>query len=409
MYSDWVSLTDCAPVPESVNVLQAFPTSIGKAVVQSVLKPLAELSNSQSESASLLTTPDQIQWTMQVVGYGLTMPLSEQVLMEKCIEVYDDWLSALYSPRKSVPIPVQEDPNHYAQIIFKQLYQLFVPRKKLTDAVFLDNHTILCKRVLQITHSIIMRPNTSLSRDTWTALFASLLNAGDLILSPPSYPNCLGGLLSESLIHVLFEAWLKSCVDCFPAPNLWKSLRDLCSRWRHYRSVVERWNKLMYSLTYHVIAHLYSPKYLSHLSASLPEQDSSFRRVVSELPRDALVQCWFRMLHTLGNPVEISYPNWVASQPAFQKTNAAPANYNCLTELPQIFLEAMRGVASLVYLFLRRGIPREEKQPSESSHSSTPPPTRQSPLPPRKNSRDGKGMLQTGMWIYSGTPRKGHP
>ena len=406
MYSEWVSLTDCAPTAENLNVLQTFPVSVGREVVQSVLRPLAELGNSRLEVNSSLTTAEQIQWTMQVVGYGLTLPLSHQALIEKCIDVYDDWLSALYSPRKSVPRPVQQDPDHYAQIIFKQFYQLFVPRKKLTEGVFIENHIFLCKRVLQSTHSIVMRPDARLSRDTWTALFTSLLKSGDVILSPPHSPGCLGGLLCESLIHVLFEAWLKSCVDCFPPPNLWKSLREACSSWRHHRSVIERWNKLMYSLTYHVISHLYSPKYLSNHSAGLPEEDVNFRRIVTELPKDALVQCWFRMLHTLDNPVEIAYPNWIANQPAFQKVISTQADHSCLSELSQIFLEAMRGVAALVYLFLRCGLPGEEKQLSEGSYPSTPTPAHPSPHVRQKDSR-GTPLAATGMCNF-GCKLKGH-
>ena len=82
MYSEWVSPTEAIqtdPPPE--NVLQTFPVPVGKDVVQSVLRPLSQLSTSRSsEVSSLLHTPEQVQWTMQVIGFGLTLPLTEQLV-----------------------------------------------------------------------------------------------------------------------------------------------------------------------------------------------------------------------------------------------------------------------------------------------------------------------------------------
>ena len=403
MYSEWVSPTEAIqtdPPPE--NVLQTFPVPVGKDVVQSVLKPLSQLSTSRSsEVSSLLHTPEQVQWTMQVIGYGLTLPLTEQLLIQQCVDVYDEWLSALYAPRKSVPPPIVEEPDSYVQTIFEQFCYLFAPRTKLNEAVFMEPHVFLCRRVLQITHTIVRKQNLKMSRETWNALFRYLLRVSDILLAPPIDPafNSLGSILSEKLVHVLFEGWLNSCVSCFPTPNLWKSLRELCCNWRHHRHVVDQWNKLTFSLTLHVIAHLYTPQYLSNLT-TLPEEDVDFKHILADMPSDALVQCWFRMLHTLGNPVEISYPDVIANSPAFQK---AAANFeerklkpitSCLTDLPWIFYEAMKGVATLVYLFLGQELPREEKAPSESSVPSTPiPGPRHSPLIRRRDSKDKDGRL----------------
>lgn len=395
MYSEWISLTEgiqATSTPD--NVLQTFPTTVGQDVVQSVLKPLYDLST-KPESRSSLVTSEQVHWTMQVVGHGLTLPLTEHGLIQTCIQVYDDWLSALYFPKLSVPDPIVKDPNHYAQIIFKQFFQLFKPR--VTDPILLDFHINLCKKVLQITHLIARKQETKLSRETWKALFNYLLKVSDLLLSPPTEPSSLGSVLCELLIHVLFESWLRACIDCFPTPNLWKSLRELCSNWRHHYSVVEQWNKLTYSLTLHTINHLYMPKYLAQLG-SLPEEDGDFREILKEMPSATLVQCWFRLLHTLGNPVELSYPQKIASSPAFQKALAksgpsAQEAHPCLNYLPRTFLEAMKGVASLVYLFLGQDIPREESRaPSEASTPSTPILTRHSPLTRRRDSKEGREM-----------------
>jgi hypothetical protein len=65
---------------------------------------------------------------LQVLCYGLSLPLSENETIKDCVNVYCEWLSALTSPKLSVPKPVTEDPNPYAQDMLHHLLNLFVPR-----------------------------------------------------------------------------------------------------------------------------------------------------------------------------------------------------------------------------------------------------------------------------------------
>ena len=391
MYADWESLADDVQNETSPNnVLNSFPSTVGKDVVQSIMKPLVDNSTSQSRAAvnGPLSTSEQVHWTMQVIGHGFTLPLTEHNLIASCIDVYDVWLSSLHTPKSSVPTPVLEDPDHYAQIIFEQFSQLFMPRQQDTHqgvgvsasgSVHLSttshNHAVLCKRVLQVTHLVIRMANTKFSRETWQALFKYLLKILDVLLSPPPEPNGLGVTLCSSLIHVLFEAWLCACIACFPSPSLWKTLRELCCNWLHHHNVVQQWNKVIYSLTLRVIKHLYTPQYLSSVQSSLPKEDKDFKVILDGMPSDVLVQCWFRMLHTIGNPAEVSYPSRMLNSPAFKKAiDEFKANLHkhkhhhqptspveeCLKGLPEIFREAMAGVATLVYLFLAQGLPSRE-------------------------------------------------
>lgn len=408
MYSEWVSLTDTIQkrTPPD-NVLHVFPPSVGRDVVLSVVRPLVDVLQSRGEAAnavesvSSLYTREQVEWTMQVVGHGLSLPLSCHHLITACIDVYEDWLSALFTPRHSVPAPVVKDPGSYAIIIFNHFCQLFVPRSRSVDpqtAAAVDPHHThfnLCRRALQITHSILVRPCPKLSQETWQAISRHLLTVADTLLSPPVEIArfSLGSMLSDLLVHVLFEAWLRACVMFFPPPGLWKSLRELCHHWRHHPSLAEQWGKLMSSLTLPLLRHLYSPGYLAHLR-NLPEEDVDYAQILQGVQPSALVQCWYRMLHTLGNPVEVSYPAVFAALPAFQKaaSEAVDRPVACLAELPQIFHEVMRNVARLVYLFLGQDPLRDEVYPpSESSAPSTPVPHRPSPLGlRRKDSRENR-------------------
>ena len=130
-------------------------------------------------------------------------------------------------------------------------------------------------------HTTIVDPTSHLSRDTWVALFKHLLRVSNAVLSPPAAEVSLGRSLCDTLVHVLFEGWLRACVDCFPTPYLWKSLRELCCRWRHHPNLVEQWNRVTFSLTQRVVMLLYSPKHLAGLSC-LPEEDKDFKQVTVE-------------------------------------------------------------------------------------------------------------------------------
>ena len=261
MYSEWVSLTESLRSEDTPDtVLRKFPPQIGREVVQSILKPLTELSNATTvknidpnapptRPVSNLTTKDEVLWTMQVIGYGLTLPLTERALIAACLEVYDGWLSAVFQPKKSLPPPIVEEPGPYTQIIFKQFCYVFEPRFEMYSLVAaahhghanllaqMSNHAVLCDRVLQITHHLIRHKGTKLSMESWNALLEYLLKVLDVSLSPPSDVTGLGPMLCDKLIHVLFEAWLRSCCESFPSPALWKSLRELCCCWRHHPKV----------------------------------------------------------------------------------------------------------------------------------------------------------------------------
>lgn len=379
MYSEWSSLVDAIKDEGSLNkALNAYPAHAGKDVVNIVLKSLTDPPRAKDLPVSLITH-DQVKWTMDVISYGLTLPLSEHKLMHLCVDVYDSWLSAIHEPKKSVPKPVKETPDIYVQTIFQQLSEVFTPRRELVGSVgvilssstvqlHLDNQAVLCKRVLSIFHQAITDSRTKMSRETWDCLLLCLLRTNHIILSPPPEPNSIAANLKAMPVHVLFEAWLRASSTCFPRPQLWKSLHELCCQWRHHGILANQWTRLSYTLTYQVITNLYTSDYLSDILPSNSRLDLDFRRLIAEMPYDVLVQCWYRMLHTLGNPVELSYPHILARLPAFQehglegdgqlqRSKQQPhATQSHLAALPRIYHELMRGVATLVYLFLGQDV-----------------------------------------------------
>ncbi|XP_014675290.1 PREDICTED: ral GTPase-activating protein subunit beta-like [Priapulus caudatus] len=131
MYSEWSALEEV--IGENMgqcSVLQNFPSVIGRDVSCSVVKSLARhLSiNAADCQASTLVTDKQVLWTMEVLWHGLSLQMAEYETINDCVNVYCEWLTAMTTPRNSVPIPVLEDPNAYTQTIIRHFYSLFVPR-----------------------------------------------------------------------------------------------------------------------------------------------------------------------------------------------------------------------------------------------------------------------------------------
>lgn len=74
---------------------------------------------------------------MEVIRYGLSLPLTEQDALRDCVTVYCEWLSALLpnnttsssiSNTPPIPTPVLNEPERYARRIIEHLHNLFVPR-----------------------------------------------------------------------------------------------------------------------------------------------------------------------------------------------------------------------------------------------------------------------------------------
>ena len=128
----------------------------------------------------------------------------------------------------------------------------------------------------------------------------------------------------------------------------------------------------MHSLTIKVISSLYGTKHLS-VMAPLPKENLEFQSFIKDLPNDGAVQCWFRMLHTLGNPTDLLYSNLITNTPDFMKfiqssetTPSSDAVQKCIGQLPLIFESLMKGVSLQVNLFLGRSVATVETQPKVS-------------------------------------------
>uniref|UniRef100_A0A8C5TZB7 Ral GTPase-activating protein subunit beta n=1 Tax=Malurus cyaneus samueli TaxID=2593467 RepID=A0A8C5TZB7_9PASS len=360
MYSEWRSLHLVIQNDQgNTSVLHSYPENVGREVANAVVRPLGQaLITSSVGSESLLKTDKEVKWTMEVVCYGLTLPLDGDTV-KYCVDVYTDWIMALVLPKDSIPLPVIKEPNLYVQSILKHLQNLFVPRPDPGSS-----QIRLCLQVLKAVQKLA-HESTIMARETWEVLLLFLLQINDTLLAAPTVQGGIAENLAEKLIGVLFEVWLLACTRCFPTPPYWKTAKEMVANWRHHPAVVEQWSKVICALTSRLLRFTYGPSFPPF---KIPDEDAGL--IPLEMDNECVAQTWFRFLHMLSNPVDLSNPAIISSTPKFQEQflNVSGMTqelnqYPCLKHLPQIFFRAMRGISCLVDAFLGISRPRSDSAP----------------------------------------------
>lgn len=364
MYSEWASLSSLIQQgsEDSQSVLEKFSPGVGREVALSIVRQLAaNLGIAQAAEPSSLNNDREIQWCMEVICYGLSLPLNEHDTVRDCVNVYCEWLSALYSsPKISVPRPIIEDSNFYARKIISHFHNLFVPRRgevwpflyQDLGADTINRQAVLCHRVLRTLQQVARGPAT-LERETWESLLLFLIGINDALLAPPAVREDAGEQLCERVLGVLLEVWLVACEKNFPSPPLWKTLRESCLRWRHRLALIEQWNRVCLALTARLLQIMYGPMFPE---LKISEEDSQL--VPHTMTNEAVSQAWYRLLRTVGDPIDLCRPAVISQTQAFLRYAIAspnvvdPCQHPCLQALPQIFLKAIKGIAGQVDAFL---------------------------------------------------------
>lgn len=76
------------------------------------------------------------------------------------------------------------------------------------------------------------------------------------------------------------------------------------------------------------------------------------------MSNDCIAQTWYRFVRMIGSPSALCCPQVISHTPQFMQyvllrdDSIEPYQHPCLLVLPQIFLKAMKGIASQVDAFL---------------------------------------------------------
>lgn len=96
--------------------------------------------------------------------------------------------------------------------------------------------------------------------------------------------------------------------------------------------------------------------FLLYLQQTLVEDDAQL--IPAGMTNDCIAQTWYRFLRTIGSPIALCSPQVISKTPQFMQWVVSRADgvetfhHPCLLQLPQIFLKAIKGIASQVDAFL---------------------------------------------------------
>ncbi|XP_058057907.1 probable Rho GTPase-activating protein CG5521 [Anopheles bellator] len=114
----------------------------------------------------------------------------------------------------------------------------------------LDEQTDICKRVLNIYRTMVMK--TRMEAKTWEQLLLVLLQVTAVILqnSPPNAKrNNLGGRLAQPIFQTLIVTWIRAHTNVPVNPGLWDRFLKVLSSLTHREELIVEWDKTMQTLT----------------------------------------------------------------------------------------------------------------------------------------------------------------
>ncbi|KAG9508632.1 Ral GTPase-activating protein subunit beta [Fragariocoptes setiger] len=327
-----------------------------------------------------LDTDRDVNWLMEIIGYGLSMPFSltgEQDSVKDCCTIYCEWLTSALLPyqtdnkdaryqqlSKLVPGPIRANPNRYARKMLSHLYNVFLPRHipstlaaqgsdqyqaQILTAV--ARQAVLCHRVLRTIETISQNPSNLMDTDTWDHLLAFLLTINDKLLSSPTESDDIGTQMCDRILGALFDIVLLVCSKSLPSPSFWKTFHQMSLNWRHHASLVDHWRRVTLLLARRLVnscpkqstafdiqaidkldessskSRAHSSTIVESSSYSTSNNNNSNNQtslvsphvdaVINDMSFDVALRVWSRFLHLCGNPVDLANPDIISRTDEF--------------------------------------------------------------------------------------------
>ncbi|KAJ1561616.1 hypothetical protein HK405_003368 [Cladochytrium tenue] len=238
-------------VVAETGVAQQFPLSVQRRLISETAHCLTPASTLVTDPAALLSSPSHVQWAMELIGLGFSLPIEDADTISDCIAVYTAWLldpakrpwalrdqsgsefeqivwQVVTSAFRSEEVGTK---NSLFQRIFMHLSLLFEHRKPMGQAdqtaspldprrdslgscrpsSTLEVQVELCNRVLALILQAVNFLAPRFSPATWSTTLRVVLSIADVLLceppaactvlepcampSIPSTPNPLAGLV----------------------------------------------------------------------------------------------------------------------------------------------------------------------------------------------------------------------
>lgn len=144
----------------------------------------------------------------------------------------------------------------------------------------LDEQTEVCKRVLNIYRTMVMK--TKMEPRTWEQLLLVLLQVTSIILTQatPNSKKNLGGRLAQPIFQTLIVTWIRAHTNVYVNPNMWDKFLKVLSSLTHREELIVEWDKTMQTLTRVMARQVYNLNLLDLPLDRLAEQKGKRRRVM---------------------------------------------------------------------------------------------------------------------------------
>ncbi|CRL05977.1 CLUMA_CG018909, isoform A [Clunio marinus] len=144
----------------------------------------------------------------------------------------------------------------------------------------LDEQTEICKRVLNIYRTMVMK--TRMESRTWEQLLMVLLQITSVILAqapPNAKRNNLGGRLAQPIFQTLIVTWIRAHTNVVVHPQMWEKFLKVLSSLTHREELIVEWDKTMQTLTRVLARQVYNLNLQDLPLDRLAEQKGKRRRV----------------------------------------------------------------------------------------------------------------------------------
>lgn len=444
---EWCSInvTEIAESNRKSVLYKLRSTINGQGVVNSVVKSLSSLTGGSGKEGSgrngsgkdgpgkdgsgssgaedCLQSDRDVQWIMEVICYGLSLPIlttEQHEGVRDCVNIYCEWMCVMSPSKakeKSIPFPIRDDPNRYFRLIIHHLYNVFIRRSNVPTKTLATNHdlnvsditsrqAVLCHRILRTLEFVCFDEATLIDADSWDTILTFLLAINENLLSVPIDREDIGTSLCERIVKSLFEIWTVACLKCFPSPSYWKTFHQLCIKIRHRSSLIDHWTSTCLALTQRLV------QFSDGASVPSPSIDGQLILLVQEMKQEVVSQTWFRFLHILGNPIDICN-SVLIGQKSFEKSFGAsfgtsfgksseksfesstfysdPGNHS--SQLAENFKRAMKGVSAFTNVLIGAPVSSSSNKSSSSSAETLPAPSPVTPRRPSAPQRQTKSIL----------------
>ena len=144
---------------------------------------------------------------MSVMSESFNLALSKHDLIEKCVNIYTDWLTQMFLPKSDQSTNLvqilNEDRNYLTATILSHFMRLFQSRKG-EPIEFLKFQEAMCNKILNLMKKLA-NDSTVFDNEIWEYFLIFLMGVNRQLLVPLTLGNDLADHLCENLLIALFE------------------------------------------------------------------------------------------------------------------------------------------------------------------------------------------------------------